>query len=244
VNAILLVSIATSGFFYYPIFFVLIPFFYRISSLTDFWPGYRRLLLFFCLSMVTAYLLFSPVFELYFFKFFIHGWVHPSFVERWEGIERAFHIWLRHPLLGVGVGGMGPYFYYLKYLGESPPDHAWEVSLKDLEQKGPMNVLTEIGASLGIVGLIAFGIWLRSLWKIAFPVLRSTLLSEEEKKRAFSLFFSLIMIFILLQFNQGLFRPYIWVHVALVVGYFTKLSDKNKILCKTSSAESLSMQKL
>jgi O-antigen ligase len=157
------------------------------------------------------------------FKFFYFGFLtHDSFGARWRGIVASIKVFLRHPLIGAGLGGVSSEGFQ----EESVYDVKIE-TLSEFEAYDPTNCLTEVLASLGIVGLIAL-IYLGAIFCRAFQrVVTDSFIDLDSKKTAIALFISLIVMIIALQMNQGLFRPYVWIHAAVVYGYLRLLSSQS-----------------
>lgn len=219
INLLLIVSTSTGVVFSYPIFVIL----YYCLSLMHTTQRYvyfvktRAIQIFvsFLLFMTGIWWVFPKQFIVTFYKFFSLGITnHWSVLERWEGIQNAFYVFSQHPIFGVGVGGVGPYLYSEFYRGAIPID------LQDVEKYDPSNVFSEILASLGIIGLGIFYLIVRRYWKV-FQLAMDDRISIpiNERRRIISLFLSLFVVIIVLQFNQGLFRSYVWVHAAIVLGY-------------------------
>lgn len=205
VNFLLLISTSTGAFFAYFIFF----FFAFFLA-----PKKKVLQLFSVLSssVFLAALCFPHLFKDYFLKFFYRGFFeHHSFYERWRGIVNSFNVFLEHPLFGVGLGGVGPYLYHEKVL-DGLSAVPMQLGLKDIEFYDPMNVLTEVMASLGIFGLLSF-------FALGWVFLRMYRRAPRSAMTS-SLFLSFIVMMIVLQFNQGLFRSYIWVYSAICYAYW------------------------
>ncbi len=217
-NLLLLISTSTGAFISYFIFFAVIlgisfmRFCRRISA------KYRKKL--FSLAVVFAGImgLLSIIFHNFvrgtFLKFFYYGLGHWSFALRWQGIVSSWKVFLSYPFLGVGLGGVGPML--LKQERGVDPGTC---SLKAFEPFDPTNVLFEMISGLGLIGLLAFGlfawIYFQKIWK----TLHFTQIEKEERVIILAFIISIIMQLIVLQFNQGLFRPYIWTHLAIVLGY-------------------------
>lgn len=220
VNGLLLVSTSTSGFFAYFFFFPLIFFLRRYAV-----EFKKKIGLF--IGVLSAFLLciagVAPKITLFFVKFFVVDFFsHHSFSERWEGIKNAWGVFLEHPLLGVGIGGIGPYLY-AREKGGVILSNAFGMTLQEVELYDPKNVTTEILAGLGVLGVIPFcllALWVTKSFKRVFA------LEGQERSIALSLFISLFVMILVLQFNSGLFRCYIWVHAAVTIGYTESLLSK------------------
>jgi O-antigen ligase len=225
VNCFLLVSTSTGVIFTYPVFclvslgMTLVRPIRRVAS-----NARKRIFKFIAICCVLGSVLsclFWEYFVLSFFKFFYFGFEsHGSFTARWEGIVSCLKTFFEHPMLGVGAGGIGPYLFTKNSFYDTNP-----VSLQEVELYDPTNVFTEILASLGIVGFIGFAVLSYVFYRSFKKVIVSSQISQLDKIIAASLFISLITILFVLQFNQGLFRPYLWIHAGVVYGYLQRLNN-------------------
>lgn len=166
-----------------------------------------------------AFLVIPSIFIRYFFKFFdLEFAKHISFSARWEGIERAVMSFLYSPLFGKGIGGIGPYFYYLYHKLEEQT----KLSMKEIESYDPTNIITEILGSLGIVGFFAYSIFIPLIVIALKKISRLHAQHHERRTIGISLALSWILVMIMSQFNPGLFRNYLWIHTGIVFGYIHK----------------------
>jgi hypothetical protein len=225
INSFLLVSTSTGIIFSYPVFFLVSMGMFCLRPIRRLASYARqRILKFIAICCVLGGILswlFWEYFVMSFFKFFYFGFMmHGSFVARLEGIVSCIILFIEYPLLGVGVGGVGPHLFAKSSLYDTHP-----VTLQEVESFDPTNVFTEILASLGIVGLLGFA-WLSFAFYRSFKgVIVSAQISQSDKIVAVALFISLILMMFVLQFNQGLFRPYVWIHAGIVYGYLNRLSS-------------------
>jgi len=223
VNGLLLLSTATSAFFSYFVF----AFVFLVFPLKDF-PWAKRNFLKVSLVFTICFLIPAAIFWSFylttFFKFFtFEFYLHHSFAERWESIKNCFQIFLSHPFFGVGLGGISPLLFQ-EGKGQSSSYDLEEISIFE-----PSNMFTEMLASLGVVGFFSFLFLSYAFFSKFLQVVRNPFINKEEKKLATAFFLSLITIILALQFNQGLFRGYIWVHAALTYGYLQRLSNTNRV---------------
>ncbi len=75
-----------------------------------------------------------------------------AFDDRAQTISAAFAAWKRHPWIGVGYGGFGPHISAFPF---TPPDAGWPIA---------NNETLELLAETGIIGLVAFIIFLATLF--------------------------------------------------------------------------------
>lgn len=225
INLLLLISTSTGAFFSYFVFCLIgfscsyLPLVQKIVI------GLRRNLLVFMggfgLIFCTIGLFFQELFINTFYKFFKMGFSHWSFLERWKGIVDAWNAFCQFPVFGLGLGGVG--YYQCMHANQEELVKLHAPTLDLLELFDPTNMFTEMLASLGLYGLLAFSYFGWTIYQIAHKLLKNPLISLEEKKTAVALLLSVVVMFICLQFNQGIFRSYIWTHVGIFVGYCLKI---------------------
>lgn len=225
INGLLLVSTSTSAFFAYFIFGAVVLFiepFFREKLM-------GRLLKISCLFSGMFFLLFfffQDFFLETFWKFFRKGFMgHHSFVERLEGIQRGWRVFCEHPWFGVGVGGMDP-TAYLDVYGGKEPFFLNNPTVEQFKEFEPTNVGTEILSSLGIVGTcFLLGFFLIYFRRILSPFALKNL-PQEERGELYALFVSILVMLIVLQFNQNLFRSYVWIHLGFSLGVASEIQKK------------------
>jgi O-antigen ligase len=219
VNCMLIASTSTGLIFSYPIFCA-VTFWLSLlkplrASLTFVKWRIVKFIAFCCAFCGMLSILFWDIVKWSFFKFFYFGFQnHGSFTIRWDGIVACWKIFLEYPFFGIGIGGVGPYYFIKNAYYDTVPQTLTEVELYD-----PTNVFTEVLASLGLVGMIGLVMLAWAFYRAFRKVITSSAVSAEEKNTSQALFISLIVLLIVLQFNQGLFRPYIWIHAGVVYGY-------------------------
>lgn len=233
VNGLYLCSTATTVIFAYALFILLVSLIALIPSLAAYFPQLKRNILSF-LALLSAFfglsfLLFPHFMKQYFFKFFISGFMmHHSFYERWIGIKNGWHIFCQHPFCGVGLGGVPPFLCEAWLQQKSQYIFLWDNQVSNLKINllklfEPSNVLIEILASLGGVGLLAFlflnGLFIRQV-KRSFA---------QDPVRVMGLALSVWMMLLVLQFNQGLLRTYVWTHFALAFALLEKIGSETSV---------------
>jgi O-antigen ligase len=219
-NLLLAVSTSTGLIVTYPVFIGIFSlgalFKNRFSTIIQ--KNFKIALLSLCLSLALITLLFYDVAIHTLFKFFYFGLSHGSFSARWSGLLASLKVFMEHPLLGVGLGGVGPYLF------KEHSVYDFKITtLPEFESFDPTNSFTEILGSLGLIGLLAFAYLAVIFYRAFRAVMENAFINLEAKKMATALLISLIIVIIALQMNQGLFRPYIWIHAAVVYGYLNRL---------------------
>lgn len=238
VNCLLLASTSTGLIFSYPAFCAVSLWVAFLRPVRQIAPYVKKRIFKFigfgCVFAGVLAWLFRELFIQSFFKFFYFGFMtHFSFYARWQGLVSAFNVFLQNPFFGVGVGGVGPYIFKKNSFYETNAE-----MLTELESYDPTNVFTEVLASLGIVGFLGF-IFLGLVFFRAFKkVIVNVQISETDKIVTIGLFISLIVLLFVLQFNQGLFRPCIWIHAGMVYGY---LHRNQSCCCQLKGSDSCIM---
>ena len=229
INCLLLASTSTGLVFSYPAFCAVclwMTFLRPVRSLASY--AKRRIVNFIAFCCVFTGILtyfFWDLFVQSFFKFFYFGFMtHFSFSTRWQGLISSFNVFLQNPLFGVGVGGVSPYLFKETSFYETTPE-----MLAELESCDPTTIFTEILASLGMVGFLGFIFLAMVFYRIFKSVIVSSQISQPDKLVSIALFISLIVLLIVLQFNQGLFRPCIWIHAGVVYGYLHQLHSNASV---------------
>ncbi len=222
-NLFLLASTATSALFSYIVFFGVYSFFGFLDCSKTYFPHLFAHFWRFKLGVISAFVIagiaFEELFSQTFFKFFSLGFAAlASFSDRWLGIQSAWNTFCAHPLFGVGLGGMGPYNYLQAHFGsiEIP---LYDPSMHGIQPFEPTNILTEVLASLGMVGLAVILVLTALFVRVFVQALRDPDIAPIDRKIIFALFISAIVMVLCLQINQGLFRNHVWVHIALGLGY-------------------------
>lgn len=159
-----------------------------------------KLLLVVCPFIVLAF----PLLMRFMLKFFLLGSSHGSFSERFEGIIHCLKLFLQRPLFGYGLGAV-PFARMEEGL---IPSNLMEIERLDWRRfLEATNITTEIMASLGTFGLIAFGLMI-ALYTARHLKVRTSPLQE-------AFFISVLVMVVTWQFSQSLLRTYTWTHFAL-----------------------------
>lgn len=126
-----------------------------------------------------------------------------SVSQRWDGAMATLGIFLDSPLLGVGLGGVGPRLARLSH-----QEFDWT------EKTEGICVTAEILAGTGIIGAGLFFLYVLQLFRFAGQA--ETGEQGELMKLYRGALYSLVMGFLMLQFNQNILRPSFWLHIAFV----------------------------
>lgn len=218
-NIMFLSTTSTGCFFTYIWFIFILGIFLRKND-----PKKWKKLLFKCcglfFSVLAIFSLVLPKGFFMLFKFFVGEYGTSSFWCRWNGLVRCWNIFLEHPLVGVGMGGVSSYSSQ-KYFGV----HIDPLDPMILDIYPGMNVTTEILASLGLLGVLGFIYLFYLIFKDFRATMRIPFLSREEKINVQAFAISLCVTAFTYQFSQSIMRSYIWVHIAICIGYLHLLQE-------------------
>lgn len=221
----LLISTSTGCFFsYVALIFVLCLFSYL--GIIDF--SIKKLLfksfLVFAIVFCLLWIINKDLIEKGFLKLFYSGITnHFTFQCRWRGIVNYWNIFMEHPFIGVGLGGGTTYFLIHstnQYIDILDPD------ILNTSVAVPMNVTTEVFASLGLLGACSFLNFFHKVKKAFARAYKLEFLTEDEKIHLISFAASLCVVMVTLQFSQSIMRAYLWLHFGISVGYANYLWQK------------------
>lgn len=226
-NFLLLISTSTGCFFSYIIYLIQIILFkcFKILKidLTEIVDILRKFILAFMFLFILIWCIDEQLIISGFLKFFFHGTSHGSIRIRWQGVVDYWNMFIEHPIFGVGLGA-GPFYHAQKTIKGI-------INLLDpliVAQHTPTNALTEVFASLGLVGVGLFTVFFFLLINTFRTTYRISSISSEEKINLIAMILSIGVMLATLQFNQGITRPYLWVHVGIFVGYANMVKKNMK----------------
>lgn len=131
--------------------------------------------------------------------------------ERSERAIQTLDIFFENPLMGIGIGGV--------------PEHIAKAanisaSLKEFEGNA---VIFEVLAASGIIGIVPFLLYFFEL--IAAPLKR---FRKSGDSILLALIVALVFELVILQFNQNILRPYLWLHIAILSKYYQMMARLNR----------------
>jgi len=129
------------------------------------------------------------------------------------------------PFIGYSLGGIAPAIAQLN--GVTDLDFE---SIKEFEGN---SIFVEVLAASGIFGFIPFVLFVMSI--VLKPFALSKKLSPDKSKVLVALTLSLIFEFAILQFNQVILRPYLWMHIAVLAACYSVFASRDnfsKSRCK------------
>ena len=130
-----------------------------------------------------------------------------STMTRFDQMMSTIEIWQLHPLLGVGLGNVGPEIARQNGLDWAMvfETEGWKIE--------PLNITFEAAAGIGMVGLLYF-ICIPGLAIWTWVKARGSSSGDVRVSVAASLF----VLILLLNFNQGLNRVYMWLLFGIFLG--------------------------
>lgn len=140
---------------------------------------------------------------------------------RSQNLEETLQVFLESPIIGYSLGGISPAIGRLR---------AVEVDSNELAKENEgMSVFAEVLAASGILGVIPFLVYFGVLIRRMF--LRSRASQDPEiRKIAKGLAYALCFELAILQFNQNILRPYLWLQIAIFSSFYGAFLTRKKFL--------------
>lgn len=129
----------------------------------------------------------------------------------------TFTLFLNSPFIGYSLGGIAPAI--AETYGVTNLDFD---SVKEFEGN---SIFVEVLAASGVFGIIPFIFYLWAI--IKKPIELSKKLMSEHSKILIGLTVALIFEFVILQFNQVILRPYLWMHIAVLSACYSAFKAKS-----------------
>lgn len=147
--------------------------------------------------------------------------------------KQTLEIALKHPIVGVGIGGVGPTIA----AGQNPLI-TFEDFL-DARVEG-LNVVLEVFAGTGFVGGLAFVLYLGFL---SMKAVRAFPYRSSDAAIALGFTMGMIMQFALLMGAQNIIRSYVWAHIAVLSAALTcMISQENSRLISANPFHKVSTE--
>jgi hypothetical protein len=136
----------------------------------------------------------------------LEGAAAHSVASRSGALRDTFQIFLDSPIIGYSLGGVAAAIGKL---------HGWTVvSFEDAKIFEGNTVFLEVLAASGMIGFIAFASYVSAL--IIQPVrLIYRIRDQSARTLMIAMLAALLFELLMLQFNQNILRPYVWIHIAL-----------------------------
>jgi O-antigen ligase len=150
----------------------------------------------------------------------IYGAPAHSVVERASALEDTWTVFTQHPFIGRSLGGVS------FGIGE-----LYGVKIRSFQDSKPyegMATFAEVLAASGVFGVIPFVVFLIVIIKKPLEAARRS--SPEYTILLRALTRSLIFELAILQFNQNILRPYLWVHLAILATVYAAARPRPELL--------------
>ncbi len=140
-----------------------------------------------------------------------------SLNEREQFLGYTLEVFKNSPFIGMGLGGT-----YVQIAINRGFDIN-NVSIQNVASG--TNIFAEVLAASGIFGFMSF---IAYIFKLIYnPInLCHKIKSTTDKNILSSLDIALIMELMILQFNQNILRPYLWIHIAVLSSYYCLMKKK------------------
>ncbi|MHB1677545.1 MAG: hypothetical protein ACYCSS_08405 [Sulfuriferula sp.] len=126
--------------------------------------------------------------------------------DRESGFNDVIAIFMNSPIVGYSLGGIPSAI--AKLHGVAIRD------IEDFKKITGFSVFAEVLAASGIFGIVPFAVY---IWTIVSKPLRlARQVSVEQSVILIALTLALIFELAILQFNQNILRPYLWMHIAVM----------------------------
>lgn len=147
----------------------------------------------------------------------IGGTAAHSSSTRVHFLINTLRTFIESPIIGYSLGGIAP------AIGD-----LFNVTVTNQELANAyegMNITAEVLAASGIIGFFFFLIYFGSI--LIKPLWLSKLIKDNElKKVLIGSVYGLFFILIILQFNQNILRPYVWLHIAIMSSLYYVAKNK------------------
>ncbi len=129
-----------------------------------------------------------------------------SVIQREDAFSETLAVFVNHPLIGQSLGGVS---------GAIAAMHGATVqSFEDSKPFEGMSIFAEALAASGVIGVLPF-IWFLIV-TVRSPLRAAAVALEPYASLLRALVRSTLFTWAILQFNQNILRPYVWVHLAVL----------------------------
>jgi hypothetical protein len=142
----------------------------------------------------------------------ISGSTAHSVVQRETAFSDTLRVFQNNPLVGTSLGGVSPAIAAL--------NGATVQSFEDSKSYEGMSVFAEALAASGLIGVLPFVWFLLETVVKPLRLARTAPASDSALLRA--MVRSLLFLWAILQFNQNILRPYVWVHLAILATIYAR----------------------
>ncbi len=136
----------------------------------------------------------------------LQGTAAHSSIGRMQQFDDTYTVFTNSPIVGYSLGGVSP------AIGELNGVRVLDQS--DAKRYEGISIFAEVLAASGVFGFIPFVIYIGLIICAPLKLIKKT--SYEMKHILLSLIYSLSALLVILQFNQNILRPYLWLHIGII----------------------------
>lgn len=155
----------------------------------------------------------------------IEGGASHSVDDRKGGMTETLLIFMDSPFIGYSLGGVAPAIAQM----HGVTDINFEVA-KSYEG---LSIFLEVLAASGLFGFMPFAMFV--LLIISKPLHLARKVSSEPSKVLVALTLSLIFELAILQLNQNILRPYLWMHIAVLAACYSAFRRRDNAIDTTGT---------
>ena len=141
----------------------------------------------------------------------IFGRASHSVDIRTDSMMDTLSLFMNSPFVGYSLGGIGPAIAEMHGVTN--------IDFETVKVFEGNSIFMEVLAASGIFGVIPFVMFVLHI--VRKPFLLARRLTSEQSKILVALTLSLIFEFAILQFNQVILRPYLWMHIAVLAACYS-----------------------
>lgn len=141
----------------------------------------------------------------------IFGGASHSADIRKDSMMDTFSLFMNSPFVGYSLGGIGPAIAEMHGVTN--------INFEVVKEYEGNSIFVEVLSASGIFGVIPFVMFVLHI--VRKPFLLARRLTSEQSKILVALTLSLIFEFAILQFNQVILRPYLWMHIAVLAACYS-----------------------
>lgn len=138
-----------------------------------------------------------------------------SFSERMERMIDTIQVFSNSPFVGVSLGGVSPAI--AEQYGRIVTTQAEAKSFEG------MNIFAEVLAASGLIGVIPFILFFTTIYNNVI-ILSKNRISREHRIWLLGALQALFFLLLILQFNQNILRPYLWLHISMICALYSTIN--------------------
>ena len=150
----------------------------------------------------------------------IFGGVAHSVDTRNNSTRDTFLIFMNSPIIGYSLGGVAPAIANLHGVTN--------LNFETIKEFEGNSVFVEVLAASGLFGFIPFAMFI--FYMVRKPLHLARKVSSEQSSILVALTLALIFELMILQFNQNILRPYLWMHIAILAACYSAYKRSRNVV--------------